>query len=471
MPSHRIEKDSMGEMKVPKDSLWGASTARACENFPVSGRPVSIYIIHAYAELKKSAALANAELGLIAKSKSKLIIRVCEEILSGHHDDQFPVDVFQTGSGTSTNMNLNEVIANRCSQLSGKHIGSKKPVHPNNDVNYGQSSNDTFPTAMQVALVKLMRNDLVPAMKSVRRDLASKERRWASIYKVGRTHLQDATPVSLGQEFGGYRAQVDKGIESIENAIGILSELPIGGTAVGTGINTHPRFSKIVCKNLSRDRGFRFFEAENHFEAQSTRDSIVDASGILRSLAVRLSKIVSDIRLMGMGPRCGLGELTLPGIQPGSSIMPGKTNPVICESVMQVCARVIGNDVAIATGGLGGVGSFLELNVSMPMIADAMVESTTLLSNAFRILLNNLLHGLEPNKDRCNSLIEDSLAMCTSLAPVIGYDKAASLAHRAWEEGRTIRSLVEEEQILDIRTLNRLLDPAQMTRPGVPSGE
>lgn len=469
MSKCRIETDSMGKMEVPESALWGASTARACKNFPVSGRPLPLEIIYSYAELKKAAAAVNEELGLISKNKSKLIIKSCEEILLGKHDSQFPVDVFQTGSGTSTNMNINEVISNRCSQIAGRPIGSKKPVHPNNDVNYGQSSNDTFPTAMQVALVKLMHTKLLPNMKIVKKDLSIKQKRWANIYKIGRTHLQDATPVSLGQEFGGYSEQIRKAILLIEKSIKDLSELPIGGTAVGTGINTHKLFAKKVCNRLSVSRGIKFIEASNHFESQSTRDCIVDASGILKSTAIRLSKIASDIRLMGMGPRCGLSELILPAIQPGSSIMPGKTNPVICESVMQVSARVIGNDSTISISNLGGFGSLLELNVAMPVMAEAMVESIVLLSGAFDILYKNLLKGLKPDKLKCSSLVEQSLAMCTSLAPVIGYDQSASLAYKAWKNNRTIRSLVEEKKILDAKQVDKLLNPKSMTSPGIPS--
>jgi fumarate hydratase class II len=462
----RIEKDSMGEMRVPSDALWGASTQRARENFPVSGRMVPEEVVRAFGLLKAACAHANVELGKLPKTKGRAIVKAATEVARGDHDAHFVVDVFQTGSGTSTNMNANEVISNRCSQIAGKPIGSKDPVHPNDHVNMGQSSNDTFPTAIHVAAAVAIQDDLRPALEQLRAGLADKARKWDKIPKIGRTHLMDATPIRVGQVFGGYAHQAKAAVERCDVALKALSELAIGGTAVGTGINTHPRFGRMVAAELAKLTGVKFREARNHPEAQAAKDGYVQASGELKTIAVSLSKIANDIRWLGSGPRCGLFELSLPATQPGSSIMPGKVNPVICESVVQVATRVIGNDATITYGGFGGVGSILELNVAMPVMADAMMESIRLLANSTRMFCDKLLRDLQVNEEIATGLIDGSLMMVTSLAPVIGYDNAAALAKQAFAEGKTIRELVREKGLLEDKELNRLLNPDRMTRPG-----
>jgi fumarate hydratase class II len=468
----RTERDSMGEMTVPAHVLYGASTQRAVVNFPISGRPVPSEIIHAFALLKRASAEANRELGKLDERRCTLIVRAADEIAEALEDDSrrqammehFPLDVFQTGSGTSTNMNVNEVIANLAAGYAGKAIGSRDPVHPNDHVNAGQSSNDTFPTAMQVAAGVAIRQRLVPALKKLARALWSKARSWDDVVKVGRTHLMDATPIRLGQEFSGFAAQADSCVRRAERAMVRLAEnLPIGGTAVGTGINTHPRFARLVVSRLSKVTGVRFAEAANHFEAQATRDCVVEASGELRTIAVSLSKIASDVRLLGSGPRCGLFELSLPAVQPGSSIMPGKVNPVICESVMQVACQVIGNDAAIALGGMGGIGSLLQLNVAMPMMAANLMDAINLLARVSEVFVDRCIVGLKVNREIATGLVERSLMMVTSLAPVLGYDKAAEVAKAAFESGRTVREYVLEKGLLDARRLDELLDAASMT--------
>ncbi len=461
----RIERDSMGEMQVPAHVLYGASTERARLNFPISGRGVPAEVVHAFGHLKAACARVNRELGKLPARKATLIVRAAEEVARGEHDEHFVVDVFQTGSGTSTNMNANEVISNRCSQLAGKPIGSKEPVHPNDHVNMGQSSNDTFPTAMHVAAAVAIQDRLLPALERMHADLNEKSRRWDSITKIGRTHLMDATPIRVGQVFGGYAHQVKAATKRCRLALEALSELAIGGTAVGTGINTHPQFGRRVAAELSRATGVKFREARNHPEAQATKDGFVQASGELRTIAVSMSKIANDIRWLGSGPRCGLGELKLPATQPGSSIMPGKVNPVICEAMVQVAVRVMANDAAIAQGGFGGVGSLLELNVAMPMMADAMMENIRLLTNAVDTFVDRLLVGLEVDVEHTEGLIERSLMVVTSLAPVIGYDRAAAVAKQALKENKTIRELVLEQELLSAKKLDRLLDPKRMTRP------
>lgn len=463
----RIEKDSMGKMTVPGSALYGASTQRAVLNFPISGKPIPAEIIHAFGLLKSAAARANKQLGTISARRANLIVRASLEVADGKLDTHFPVDIFQTGSGTSTNMNANEVIANRCSQLAGQKVGSKKPVHPNDHVNYGQSSNDTFPTALHIAAVVALKHKLNPTLKQLQRSLARKARQWNKIVKIGRTHLQDATPIRLGQEFSGYAAQIQYAVERVDHAIKVLSELAIGGTAVGTGLNTHPRFAALVCRDLNQMTKCRFIEARNHFESQATKDGVVEASGQLKTIAVSLSKIANDIRWLGSGPRCGIGELILPAIQPGSSIMPGKVNPVICESVIQIACQVVGNDAAITLGGFGGVGSLIDLNVAMPMMGHNLIESINLLANVADAFRTKLIDDLQVDKKRCSELIEQSLAMCTSLAPVIGYDMAASIAKEAFAKGKTVRQIATEKNILDKKQLNALLDPFSMTQPGV----
>jgi len=474
----RTERDSMGEMSVPANALYGASTQRAVQNFPVSGRPVPAAVIRAYAMLKAACARNNAALGRLDEARAKAIEQACSQIEAGLGDHgglaaQFPVDTFQTGSGTSTNMNANEVIANLICLARNKPIGNSKNadyleaggVHPNDHVNMGQSSNDTFPTAMHVAAAVELRDRLVPALEALANALDEKARAWDTIVKIGRTHLQDATPIRVGQEFAGYAQQARLGAARAQRAIEALTELAIGGTAVGTGINTHPKFGGMVAASLAQKTGIAFREAENHCEAQHAKDGFVEASGQVRTIAVSLSKIASDIRLLSCGPRCGIGELSLPSVQPGSSIMPGKVNPVICESMMMVCCQVLGNDQATTLGGLGGVGSLLDLNVAMPMMAANLLDSINLLTNAAVMFRTSAVEGLVVNEERCAELIEGSLAMCTSLAPVIGYDRAAALAKEAFKTGQTVRQVAQAQQIVSEEELDRLLNPDAMTRP------
>jgi fumarate hydratase class II len=443
----RIERDTMGEMTVPADALFGASTQRAVENFPVSGRPVPAEVVHAFGHLKAACARVNCDLGKLAPDAAEAIIKAASEVAAGDLDEHFPVDIFQTGSGTSTNMNANEVIANRCAQAAGNPIGSKDPIHPNDHVNMGQSSNDTFPTAMQIAGAVAIRERLIPALERLAGALDEKAKAFDHITKIGRTHLMDATPVRLGQEFSGFAAQARFAVDRARRAMEAMAHnLPIGGTAVGTGINTHVEFGSRVAAVLSHAIGVEFKEAENHFEAQATRDCVLAASGELKTIAVSMSKIANDIRWLGSGPRCGLFELSLPATQPGSSIMPGKVNPVICESMMQVACQVVGADAAITYGGFGGVGSLLELNVAMPMMADNLMTSINILANVSNVFVDKLLDGLVANEANCTGMVEKSLMMCTSLAPVIGYEKAADVAKSAFKENKTVREYCLEHK-------------------------
>jgi fumarate hydratase class II len=459
----------MGEMQVPADALYGASTARAVDNFPVAHEPVPARMIHAFGYLKAACAEANCELGKLDAKLAEEIISAANEVAAGKHDPHFPVDVYQTGSGTSTNMNANEVIANLANHRMGHGLGAKGvkgAVHPNDHVNMGQSSNDTFPTAMHIAGAVALKEDLLPALTRLAEELAKKEEQWDAIVKIGRTHLMDATPIRVGQVFSGYAAQARFACVRGGRALARLEEnMPIGGTAVGTGINTHPEFAKRVCAALSKQLGVNFQEAENHIEAQAAKDSFVAAHGELKTIAVSLSKIANDVRWLGSGPRCGIFELLLPETQPGSSIMPGKVNPVIAESMIQVACRVIGNDAVVTTAGLGGIGSLFELNVAMPVMIDAFMESVKLLANASNVFVDKLLVGLQVNADRCRALIDQSLMMVTSLAPVLGYETCAKLAKQAFAENKTIRQLVSEQNLLPPDQLDGLLDPDAMTRP------
>ncbi len=484
MPATRTEKDTMGTMSVPADALYGASTQRAVENFPISGRPVPFDIVRAYGHLKGACATVNQELKLLDAKRAGAIKKACKQIVDGlpDHDGwarHFPIDVFQTGSGTSTNMNANEVVANLVCLAKGAPIGSSKDadylskggVHPNDHVNMGQSSNDTFPTAMHLAAACAIHSELLPALDRIATSLESKAKEWDKVVKIGRTHIQDATPIRLGQEFSGYARQMRLAIDRATRALDALTELPLGGTAVGTGLNTPNGFGKRVAEELTKtlagkDGHPRFKEAKNHFEAQHAKDAFVEVSGHLKTIAISLSKIASDIRLMGCGPRCGIGELKLAPVQPGSSIMPGKVNPVICEMMVQVSCQVVGNDAAITMGNTGGVGSILDLNVAMPMIATNLLDSVHLLANASNTFTAKLLDGLEADEARCDELIEGSLAMVTSLVPVIGYDKSAAIAKQAFAEGRTVRELCIEQGVLPANELKKLLDPAKMTRGG-----
>jgi fumarate hydratase class II len=470
----RIEKDSMGEMTVPAHVLYGATTQRAVLNFPVSGRPVPPAVIHAFALLKRACAEANMELKKLDARRGRLIVKACDEVAAAVSDpetmtafmEHFPIDVSQTGSGTSTNMNANEVISNLACRAAGAKIGAKDPVHPNDHVNMGQSSNDTFPTAMQIAAAYVIQYDLIPALKTLATALKAKARKWDKPIKIGRTHLMDATPIRVGQEFSGFAAQADYAVTRAERAVKRLAEnLPIGGTAVGTGINTHKRFGGMVARKLKSATKLPCREAANHFEAQSTRDCVVEASGSLKTIAVSLSKIAGDIRLLGSGPRTGIYELSLPATQPGSSIMPGKVNPVICESVIQVACRVLGHDAAIAAGGLGGVGSLLQLNVAMPMMAECLIDSAHTLAGAADILCDKCIKGLELNRAIATGMVEKSLMMCTALAPEIGYDAAAGVAKGAFATGQTVREYVLEHGLVEPGRLDELLDASAMTAP------
>ena len=458
----RKEKDSMGDMQIPDDAYYGAQTQRAVENFPISGITISKSMIQALGKIKRSAAIVNHELGLLDDDRKNAIVQAADEIIEGNFDSQFPVDIYQTGSGTSSNMNCNEILSNRASEIMGGKIGAKDPVHPNDHVNLGQSSNDVIPTAIHIAANTMLEEELIPALQNLANELDKKATAFSDIVKIGRTHLQDATPITLGQEFSGYAQMVKNGIKRIQNAQGFLSELALGGTAVGTGINTKAQFGTHMAKEITRFTGITFVEASNHFEAQGAQDAAVETSAALKTVAVSLSKIANDIRWLGSGPRAGLGELILPAVQPGSSIMPGKTNPVICEAMIQACAQVIGNDLAITIGGQGGV---FELNLMLPLIAHNLTNSITILSNGTIVFTEKLIIGLKANKEKCAGYIEGSLAMCTSLAPVIGYDKAADIAYKAYNSGKTVREIAIEENVLDKDKLNELLDPLSMTKP------
>lgn len=458
----RTESDSMGEMQVPSNAYYGAQTARAVENFPISGMTLPFEMIKAMGMIKLAAAEANMELGLLDKKRGKAIIKAAQEVIDGKLNEHFVVDIFQTGSGTSTNMNTNEVIANRANEILGGKIGDKSPVHPNDHVNMGQSSNDTIPTAIHVATLDSIKHNLIPTLRKLERALAKKAKQFDSVVKIGRTHLQDATPIRLGQEFSGYRSMISHGIRRLFAVEDNLSELAIGGTAVGTGINTHKKFGRKVARKISLVSGIRFKEALNHFEAQASKDAIVETSGMLKTIAVSLMKIANDIRWLGSGPRCGIGEIMLPPVQPGSSIMPGKVNPVIAESVTQVSAQVIGNDSAITIGGQSGN---FELNVMMPMMAHNVLESIRLLNNVCDVFVDKCINGIKVDKKRCEEMIEKSLAMCTSLAPKIGYDQAAAIAKEAYSSDRTVREVAIEKAVMPEKELKKVLDPQKMTEP------
>jgi fumarate hydratase class II len=459
---YRIEKDSMGPVKVPKKAYYGAQTQRAVENFPVSGWRFGRECIYVLGLMKYAAARTNSDLGFLKKRVAKAIELASQEVMQGRWDEQFVVDVFQTGSGTSTNMNANEVIANRANEILGGKRGTYRPVHPNDHVNLGQSSNDVFPSVIHISAVLLLQQKLLPALSDLRKALRVKGREFHSILKIGRTHLQDATPIRLGQEFGGYARQVELGIQRIRNAMDFLFELPLGGTAVGTGINNHPLFAKKTIALMNKEIGYRFYEAVDHFEAQGARDALVEMSGTLKTVAVSLIKIANDIRWLGSGPRCGIGEIHLPETQPGSSIMPGKVNPVIPESLIQVCAQVIGNDSAITLAGLSGN---FELNVMMPLIAYNLLQSIHLLANAVNNFSKKCIEGLKADRRRCEEMIEKSSALATALTPKIGYEEAARIAKKAYDQQKTIRQVAEEEGLFSRQELNLLLNPRSMISP------
>ena len=459
---YRIEHDTMGEVKVPVNALYRAQTQRAVENFPISGTPLERAHIAALAQIKKAAALANASLGVLNQDVANAIAAAADQVIAGHHDGEFPIDVFQTGSGTSSNMNMNEVLAT----LATNSLGSN--VHPNDHVNASQSSNDVFPTSVHLAVTSALINDLLPALDHLARALEEKAQLWKSVVKAGRTHLMDATPVTLGQEFGGYAAQIRYAIERVNSTIVRVAEVPLGGTAVGTGINTPKGFPQQVIQLLASQTGLPVTEARDHFEAQGARDALVEASGALRVLAVSLTKINNDLRWMGSGPNTGLGELHIPDLQPGSSIMPGKVNPVIPEASLMVCARVIGNDATVAWAGASG--SF-ELNVAIPVMGNALLESIRLLANSMRLLADKTVAGLEVNEARARALAESSPSIVTPLNKYIGYEAAAKIAKYSVAKGITVREATIElgyvdGEVLTVEQLDKALDVLSMTHPG-----
>ncbi|GHO75117.1 class II fumarate hydratase [Ktedonobacter sp. SOSP1-85] len=461
----RIERDSMGEMQVPIDAYYGASTQRAVLNFPISSLRFPRAFIRALGQIKQAAAQTNEELGTVDGTIAEAIVKAAQEVIDGKLDAHFVLDIFQTGSGTSTNMNANEVIANRASELLGGSRGSRK-VHPNDHVNFGQSSNDVIPSAIHLSALVSIEKDLAPALQELQQALQEKADEFMPVIKTGRTHLQDATPIRLGQEFLGYVGQIERGIARVRHAQGELAELALGGTAVGTGVNTHPEFSARVCQRLSQANGIEVRETSNHFQAQSTLDNVVEASGALNTLAVSLMKIANDIRWLGSGPRAGIGEIELPAVQPGSSIMPGKVNPVIAESVCMVCAQVIGNHTTITVAGQAGN---FEINVMMPVTAYNLLQSIELLAASARNFTRQCIKGLKATT-KGPEMVERGLAICTSLAPVIGYDAAAAISKEAHKTGKTIREVTREKTDLSEADLDRILDPSSMTRPGLDGG-
>jgi fumarate hydratase class II len=457
--STRIERDSMGEMRVPADALWGASTQRAVENFPISGWRFPRAFIRALGLIKHAAARANEDLGLLDHARGDAIRAAADEVVAGTLDAHFVVDVFQTGSGTSTNMNANEVIAHRASALAGGQA-----VHPNDHVNMGQSSNDVIPTARHVAAAEGLAHDLLPALDGLAAALRDKARELDDVVKIGRTHLQDATPIRLGQELGGHARQVELAAARLREAARGLEELAIGGTAVGTGINTHPEFAGRVAARLAETTGLAFREATNHFEAQAAKDAVVQLSGTLKTAAVALTKIANDVRWLASGPRCGIGEITIPATQPGSSIMPGKVNPVMAEALCQAAAFVIGADLTVTLAGQSGN---FELNVMMPVMAHQQLESVRILAAAVRVFTERCVTGIGAERERAAAAIEQSLAMCTALAPVIGYDAAAAIAKESYATGKTVREIARARRVLPEDQLARILDPLRMTEPGI----
>jgi fumarate hydratase, class II len=464
---YREEKDSMGKMEVPKDALYGASTQRAVLNFPISNLRFSEIFIRSLGLIKLASAHANKNLGLLSESIVQPIIKAAEEITLGHHFEHFVVDIFQTGSGTSTNMNANEVIAHRAAALQDKsvaHNAQPQKIHPNDHVNMCQSSNDVIPTTMNVSCFLSIKESLLPSLYILFDALKKKEGEFNNVIKSGRTHLQDATPVTLGQEFGGYAAQIGYGIKRIESVLPRLAELALGGTAVGTGINTHPDFAKTAIAFITKYTGISFQEAPNHFEAQGSRDVIVELSGQLKTVACSLMKIANDIRWLSSGPRCALGEIYLPATQPGSSIMPAKVNPVICESVMMACAQIMGNDTVITVSGQHGN---FELNVMLPVIAYNILQSIDILATSAKNFSEKCICGIEADKERCLDYAEKSLSLCTSLAPIIGYDKAAEIAKKALLENTSVRKKALEMNVLPEEELKRVLDLHAMTKPGL----
>ena len=468
----RAEQDSMGTIMVPAQAYYGAQTQRAVENFPVSGWRLPPAMIHAMGRVKSACGIANRDLNkLTGTGKNPLsedqvsaMLAACQDVVDGKLDDQFPIDVFQTGSGTSSNMNVNEVISNRAIEIAGgDRFEAEKPIHPNDHVNMGQSTNDTFPTAIHVAVAMEITKSLIPALEYFKKTLEEKSVKWDQVIKIGRTHLMDATPLRLGQEIGGMARQIELSISRARQAVEAVCELPVGGTAVGSGINTHPEFGNRVAAELASTTGIAFVEAVNHFEANAQRDGLVDCHGQLKTIASTLFNVTNNIRWLGSGPRCGFYEIALPTRQPGSSIMPGKVNPVLCESMMQVAARVMGNDQTITISGAGG-GQF-QLNIMMPVMCQTTLESIHLLSQGINAFVDFCAADMEANIEACESFVEKSLSMCTSLNPHIGYERAAKLAKEAFKTGKTIRELCVEQEILPLDTLEEALDAMRMTEP------
>ncbi len=463
MAKTRTETDTMGPMEVPAEALYGAQTARAAENFRISSWPMPRRFIAALGMLKAAAAEVHKQAGRLEERLADAIIAAANEVAAGKLDEHFVVEVFQTGSGTSSNMNANEVIANRAAQILGSQPGDKKRVHPNDHVNMGQSSNDVIPSVLHLSVALAIRDELLPALSSLRDGLADKARQFDAVVKVGRTHLMDAVPIRLGQEFSGYAAAIGAAMERLEMAMAGLCRLALGGTPVGTGLNAPEGYAREACRLLAQRTNLPLVESDNHFHDISTADAALAASGALRGVAIAMGKIASDVRLMGSGPRCGIGELILPAVQPGSSIMPAKVNPVICESVVQVACQVVGYDAAVAAAATGGVGSILELNVGLPLIAYNLLTGIKLLSGAARTFETKCLRGLTANEARCRQLVEQSLMMVTVLAPRIGYDAAAAIAKEAHATGKTIRELAMEKKVLPKDELDKLLDPRSQT--------
>ena len=472
MPEMRIETDSMGKVEVPAKAYFGAQTQRAVDNFPISGWTMPQPLIHAMGIVKYACGIANRDLEKLTKSgKNRLndqqvqaMLDACLEVADGKLDNEFPIDVFQTGSGTSSNMNVNEVISNRAIEITGlDRYAEDKPIHPNDHVNMGQSTNDTFPTAIHVAAGREIHDSLIPALGRLAEALAQKAQQWDQVIKIGRTHLMDATPLRLGQEFGGFARQVELSVERARSALDSILELPVGGTAVGSGINTHPEFGARVSREIAERTGIPFVEAVNHFEANAQRDGLVECHANLKTIASTLFNLANNIRWLGSGPRCGFFEVSLPSRQPGSSIMPGKVNPVMCESMMQVTARVMGNDQTLTLSGAAG-GQF-QLNIMMPVMGQTTLESIGLLANSANAFVDFCVSEMEANVEKCESFVEESLSMVTSLNPHIGYMKASALAKEAFHSGKTIRQLCLEQEILPEETLQEALDPFSMTEP------
>jgi len=460
---YRTERDSLGEMRVPTDAYWGAQTQRAVENFPISGVTFGRRFVRALGVVKKAAAQANRDLETIPEDTADAIVEAADEVIGGELDDQFPVDVFQTGSGTSTNMNANEVIANRATEIYGGEIGTRE-IHPNDHVNFGQSSNDVIPTAMHVAALEAVEKDVTPALEALRSALAEKESEFDDVVKTGRTHLQDATPVTLGQEFGGYRTQIEKGLARVDNTREHLAELALGGTAVGTGLNTHEAFPELAAEYIGDETGVEFREADDHFEAQAAHDAMSEGHGALRTVAGSLNKIANDLRLLASGPRNGLGEIDQPENQPGSSIMPGKINPVVAEAVNQVHKQVVGNDAAVSAGAAEGQ---IDLNLYKPVLAHNFLQSAKLIANASETFAEKFVAKLEADRDHCKRQVDQSMALATALNPHIGYDEASEVAKAALKEGRTVRDVAVDEGYLTEDEADELLAPREMTERGI----